>query len=129
MSNLDSSKVTAVIAVAAIFSPIITAAINNIFQLFMKLMDNKEKNRERTTDYKRKIIESYLRSIGQYINSCSMAKANDYKETYLLALMYVPKTIREKMIHIDNLLNTDEDEAQKMVEQLIPEIEQLLGKL
>lgn len=50
MSNLDSSKVTAVIAVAAIFSPIITAAINNIFQLFMKLMDNKEKNGDKLPD-------------------------------------------------------------------------------
>lgn len=128
--DFDASKVTAVIAVAAIISPILTATINNIFQLVVKAMDNRRERHEKTVEYKRKVLENYLRCFGGELRNIPSNEAvEDYKKAYILALLYVPSEIREEMIKVDNLIDADKSTAKQLLENLIPSIEKLLGKL
>ncbi len=129
MFRLDSTQITAVIAIAAIISPILTAIINNAFHLIEKSMDNKEKKRERTTDYKRKIIENYLSCLGRQLAGPSYESTEHYKEVYTLVLLYVPSDIRNIIIKIDNCIFDHRDHAKKLAEDLIPILKQYLTEL
>lgn len=56
-----SITISAIIAVAAIISPILTAVINNVHQRNMKKLELKEKHYSQTASYQKEIFENYLR--------------------------------------------------------------------
>ena len=129
MDKLDTSQITAVIAIAAILSPILTAIINNAYHLVEKLLELKEQRRQMVADKKRQILEDYLRTIAPYLTTDSQTFKEKYRTAYALALLYVPKDTKEKMIEIDNLPFENRNLAKSKLETLIPELEKELKKL
>lgn len=129
MFKLDSTQITAVVAIAAIISPILTAIINNAFHLIERAIDNKAEKRKRTTDYERKIIETYLTCLGRQLAGHSYESNEHYKEVYTLVLLYVPTDIRREIIRIDNCILNHRDDAKMLAEELIPILKEYLKTL
>lgn len=130
MKNIDSNTVTAVIAVIAIVSPVLTAIINNLFQLIIKILETKEKHQQDTVKYQRCVFEDYLRYTSQHVNNRANSLKDKYKEVYSLALLYAPDAISTQMIEIDNLASNDyRNDANQKLTQLIPQIKKYLSKL
>lgn len=128
MLNWDASKITAVIAVAAIVSPILTAVVNNVFQLIDKYMNNRESRYQQEVKYKRTIIEDYLRYASAVIASASYK--DKYCEAYGLALIYVPDEICQSMMEIDELIcNDGKDVAEPLLRELVPKLRSHIDKL
>ena len=122
-------KTTLIIAVIAIVSPILTTIINNVFQLINRSIDRKEQRFKETIQYKRNVIENYIRNLGAYLVYVTKESPDEYKQSYTLVLLYVPLDIRNEIIKIDALIKEDTLLAQQAYEQLIPKIEEYLGQL
>ncbi len=61
MPQIDMTiTISVIVALAAIVSPILTAIINNRYQLKLKKLELKQKEYEQTVLYKRKIFENSL---------------------------------------------------------------------
>ena len=127
---LDANAVTVVIAVVAIISPILTAVINNCFQLKFKKIELKEKHKQDTVNYQRNVFENYLR-YAAYRAADTKIEQDKYQEVYSLALLYASDELREQMIKIDFLSSSPYHhfEANEKFTQLIPQIRDYIEKL
>lgn len=131
MPSLDLTfSITAIIALSAFFSPILTTLINNHYQLKIKHIEMDQLKLEKTTFYKRGIFENYLKLAGRCIQQPDIESMKLYGETYFLAYTYAPSHIRQQMAIVDRFIA--EPNIQKSVEsleQLSPLIEEYLQKL
>lgn len=129
MNNLKfdlSITISVIIAIAAVISPIFTAIINNAHQRKMKLLELKQEHYEKTVSYQRSIFENYLSKAGIYIGTKCTDKncLKDYNDAYLLALLYAPKGLREKIQSANmHLLPGFDTNAIDEFEKLIPQIQ------
>lgn len=122
--------VTAILGIAAIISPIATAIINNRYQLKLKKLELHQKQLENTTYYIRSIFENYLRYAGRCIYNSDREACKDYGEYYFLALSYAPDDISSSMVIINSAIYYgDYDKATTLLEQLKPNLNNLLQKL
>lgn len=77
-----------------------------------------------------KIFESYLRASGKCIGRSNADALREYGEYYLVALMYAPKDIKEKMMDAHSLMMAHQwSEASKCYEKLAPMIHTMLQKM
>ena len=131
MPKIDLTvTISVIIALCAIVSPILTAIINNRHQLKLRKLELRQKQYENTIMYQRNIFENYLRYSGKCLSRANSDSLREYGEYYLIALMYAPSEIKEKMISANNFLqNYDLDAAGKIYEELAPMIHALLQKL
>ncbi len=106
MSNLDSTTVTIIIAVAAFISPVITAALNVWLQLHMKKLELRECVRSDAIKYSRDIYECYLRKAGECIKGNKWSALAAYGDAFALAYAYAPEDIRELMLKLDSAIAT-----------------------
>ena len=122
-----SSLVTAIVALSAILSPIITTIINNKHNLKIRALDAKRLKYEETTKYKQSIIENYIKHTGRCISHADKDLMRDYGEYYFLALTYAPNDIREQMKEIHSHMRAYKwDKASAALESLIPSLELLI---
>lgn len=125
-----SSLVTAIVALSAIITPIITTIINNKHFLKVRSLDDKQAKYKETTKYKQSIIENYIKYAGRCISHANVATMHDYGEYYFLALTYSPNDIREQMKQIHSyMLAYKWDKASAALESLIPSLELLIHTL
>lgn len=131
MKILDANTVTVVIAVVAIVSPILTAVINNCFQLKSKKIEIEEEHRQDTVNYQRIIFEDYLRQAAYRVKGTKNNIEDKYQEVYALALLYAPEEIQSQMVKIDTLSSNQYQlfEANENFIKLIPQIKQYIEKL
>lgn len=95
-------SITAVLAVCAIISPILTTIINNRYQLKIKKMDLLQKEREETILYTNRIFEEYLANTGSLLYNPTSAGYEKYGCCYSKAIFYAPETIRVEMSRLDD---------------------------
>lgn len=120
-TNLDPDNVMAIIAIAAVFSPIITALINSMFTLINKCIDNHQKNHENSYLHKREILENYVKSLELCLWNPITSNQHLYNQSYGVALMYVPEHIRKKMVEINELITSQKfNDAKSKAIKLIP---------
>jgi len=131
MPKIDLTvTISVIVALAAIISPILTAIINNRYQLKLKKMELLQQEYERCVLYKRDILESYLQHAGNCIVHSSHDSLHKYGEFYLRALMYVPDNLYSQMIDANqNIRDYHWDEATVQLETIAKEIKQLLISL
>lgn len=129
--TIDSTiTISAIVAICAIISPVLTAIINNRHQFRIKKMELKQKEYEQSVLYKKNILESYLRHAGTCIVHSSHDSLRDYGQYYLLALMYVPAPLAKKMTDVNNdIRNYRWGDAIPKMETITIEIKELLSKL
>ena len=122
--------VTAILAIAAVISPIATAIINNRYQLKLKKLELHQKHLEDTTYYIRSIFENYLRYAGRCIYNADRDALKDYGEYYFLALAYAPDTLSPSLSQINDFIYRKSFEnATELFEEIKPKIAELLQRL
>lgn len=131
MPKFDLSiTISAIIAIAAVVSPILTTLINNHHQARLRKIELKQKHFEETVIYQRKIFENYLRAAGRCAGYNDGKASQDYHESYFLAFMYVPDTFKPQMQEINQYFYRGDLEAANIkLEQLIPNLQAYMKSL
>ena len=113
------SPLTILIAIIAIASPILTALINNWYQIKLKKLEIEKQRQISEVQHKIGILENYLKFAGRATNPLNNQYEHftDYGETYLLALLYVPESIQTYMTNADAFIK--EKNFQDAKEQLV----------
>lgn len=126
--QIDSTiTISAIVAIAAIISPIFTALINNWHATKIKRLELKQKQYENTVMYERHLFENYLKYAGRCILFSDVAASKDYGEYYFSALMCAPENIRNKMITVNKFMQKhDFDKATTELEELTTMIHAML---
>jgi len=127
-----SITISAVIAIAAIISPILTAIINNTHQRSMKKLELKDKHYEKTVSYQKEIFENYLGKTGNYIGSTftSTKALMEYDDAYLVALLYAPIDLQQSMKNANDAIRAKIlPDALSAFEELIPKIQEYIQSL
>lgn len=128
--SVISISLSIAVAVASAISPIVVAILNNRYQLKLKRIELDQQHFERTVMHKREIIEEYLRATGAFLSSPDDATKPTYGEYYFKALLYVPDELRKQMVSMHQHIGSNEyPEASKILENIIPQLEELLREL
>ncbi|MCM1286283.1 MAG: hypothetical protein NC213_08005 [Acetobacter sp.] len=127
-----SITISAIIAVAAVISPILTAIINNAHQTKMKKLELKQEHYEKSVTYQINIFENYLRKAGKHIGSKfrSLEASQEYTNAYLVALLYAPKELQDSMKNANDCIeNSDVASATFLFEKITPKIKRHIDTL
>lgn len=124
MPTIDLSiTITAIIGIAAIVSPILTALLNNHHLKVMKRMELDYAARQREADHENEIFDGYIRAAGACIQKHAVESLLTFGEYSGLAKYYVPKEIRNNMELLEKNIMTDDkavniDHFSKIIDQL-----------
>ncbi|MCM1296872.1 MAG: hypothetical protein NC311_15140 [Muribaculaceae bacterium] len=130
MLNVIYLIITIVVAIAAILSPILTAIINNRYQLKLKKMDLQQELNKQTVIYKRSIFEDYLKFAGKCVAHGNSETVKQYGEHYLLASLHSTPALREKLYKVHLLIKElNYQEAANVLNSIVPDIEESIGRL
>jgi DNA replication protein DnaD len=123
-------SISAILACAAIISPILTALINNAHHRKMRLLELKQEKYKETVVYQRKAIENYIQNTSVKIQVRNLDSNIDYASCFGLAALYVPEKQRGLMIEINDLLiQQNREAANERFKLLLPELISILQKL
>jgi hypothetical protein len=103
--------ITSVIAVSAVFSPGITAVINNRHQLKLKQMELHAAESKELRFYNRNIYEEYIINTLRCLYCNDETNISNYSKSYSLALIYFPKDIINILNCINNELMSEDTDA------------------
>ena len=109
MPTLDLSfTITAIIAICALVSPILTAIINNIFQLLLRRQEFKHEEKLADEEHEREVFEGYVRAAGACIQVQNTEALHEFGRHSSQAMYYVPEDIREEMLKLEKSIRTDD---------------------
>lgn len=128
MPKLDISfTITAIVALVALISPIITTLLNNRHQLNIRKLELAQKHTENTVLYKRNIFENYVSALGKLNANPTPETLDEYGKYYSLAYMYLPDCLQSEMSTINKLvLGHMWKDISQLLEKLIPKIYKVL---
>lgn len=122
-------SIPAIVTLCAILSPMLTAIINNRYQIKLKRMELSQQEHRNSTLYYRSIYENYLKYAGRCIYHSDQDALKEYGEFYYSALMYAPPDIRSDMIAANTLmLENKYDEASALIEGIAIKIHTIQQK-
>ena len=123
-------SISVIVALCAIISPILTAIINNRYQIKIKRIELTQQERRDFVLYHRNIYENYLKYAGRCIYFADQDALKDYGEYYYSALMYAPHDIQTDMINANRLMLEDKyDDASLIIEVIATKIRTIQQKL
>lgn len=130
MPNFDLTiSISVIVALCAIISPILTAIINNRYQIKMKRIELSQQEYRDTVLYHRDVYENYLKHAGRCIYYADHDALKDYGEYYYSALMYAPHDIQIDMIKANSLMLKDKyDDASLIIETIAAKIHTIQQK-
>lgn len=128
MPKLDLTiSISVIVALSAIISPILTAIINNHYQLKIKQMELTQQKQSNPILYQRKIYEKYLKYAGRCIYSADQDALKKYGEYYYLTLMYAPHSIKIGMTQANEcILENDYKNAATCIQSVAINIQTLI---
>lgn len=97
-----TSIATLVIGVCAIVSPILTAIINNHYQLKLRQLEYKMEFIDREKVRQKRIVEDYLEKASSCTHAPTLESQKDYCAAFSLASLYVPADTAVLMRNIHN---------------------------
>lgn len=122
-------SISVIVALCAIISPILTAIINNRYNLKLKRMELSQQKYNDSVLYHRNVYENYLKHAGRCIYYADLDALKDYGEYYYSALMYAPPDIQTDMIAANRLMLEDKyDEASLIIEVIAAKIHDIQQK-
>lgn len=109
--NLDKVYViiSCITVFVAIACPLLTALVNNWYQLKLKKLELEDIARREDENHKQEIIEQYLLHAGKCLSEHYQEDFSSYAGYYGIAFQYAPKEVHGLM----QALNTDILEADK----------------
>ena len=135
MFGLDLTiTLTGLLALCAIVSPIITAVINNCHDTKLKKMEFKQKERENTILYQRKVFENFLSSAGSLLMQNRVEAFMEYGKWYAQTLLYAPEDLKEDLYQLNNLIGyegrlVNREAAKQQLSKVAVELRKVLRKL
>lgn len=120
MLNLDLSfTITAIIALCALISPIVTTVLNNRHKLKIRKLELEHEICEHKIEYLRSVYNNYLKSTSKCIAYPDEDSLREYGENYSISFAYFPPSTHEllKAINAD-ITERNFDSANKNLEDL-----------
>lgn len=131
--KLDTSlTITSIIAFVALISPVLTAIINNRYQIKMKQLEINEKRYNENIRLKKELFEKYCESLSQVVvyYSPSYEVLKWYGSCYGKALLYMNKQQSDQAIEINKQINLQRYKmAHDLSDQHILDIKEQIDKL
>ena len=131
MPKIDLTvTISAIVAIAAIISPVITALINNAYQLKLRKLEIQQQRYENDIMHRRKIFEDFLSSFNDACQSQSKEAISRYASSYSLVYICLPEKVRKDLGLVNLLIaKGDWDEAVKYVDAISMDIYRQMQKL
>lgn len=107
MKNLDQ-WILVIIALAGIFSPVVTTFINNKHQSKMKKIELEFDKHCNQDTYVKKIFEAYIKDTYNVIQDDSSNNYLNYCNSYGIALLYADNEVMNIMIELNRLINPND---------------------
>ncbi|MQW23726.1 MULTISPECIES: hypothetical protein [unclassified Lactococcus] len=123
--------VTVVIALSALFSPILTAIINNQHLRKMKKLDMQENNQNSYYLHKRELLETFLVCISNSTFDSDIDSTAKLNASYYKIIPYIPNEEIEKFNQIINSINKNENKEswwEYITQNILPVIRELLSE-
>lgn len=112
--------ISAIVALCAIISPIITSFINNHYQYKIKQLELEHSNKLRSEDYRKKLCEKYFINVSKHIACHNEKTLQEYSESYLIAFLYFRPTNWTFLRQINKAINDKNwENATNLLEDLI----------
>jgi len=91
MENCTSLSITEIIALVALLSPIVTAIINNRYQIKIKQLELSERRYEESIRRKRELFEKYCQDLSKVITLQAGTDEilSEYASSYAKAILYM----------------------------------------
>lgn len=131
MPKIDLTvTISAIVAIAAIISPVITALINNAYQLKLRKLEIQQQRYEQDTLHRREIFENFLSAFNEVCHRRDDATISRYAASYSLVYIYLPEKVRKDLGLVNLLIaNYEWDEAIKYVDAISMDIYKEMQKL
>lgn len=120
-TNLNSIYIiiSCVTLAAAILCPVLTAWINNWYQLKLKKLELSDSAARLQLQHDRDIIENYLKNAGACIQNSTYENLAAYNSYYSLAFQCIPEELHVQMrILNNNIVDLDVETASSEYEKL-----------
>ncbi len=89
--KLDLSfTITAIIALCALITPLLTTKINNSHQIKLKQLDLKQQTVEQEMNYVRNKMDLYLQTVGAFIGNSTKINRAAFEEAHFSLLSVLP---------------------------------------
>lgn len=110
MKFVNSLTVTEIIAFVALLSPIVTAVINNYFQIKIKELEISERRYDESIRQKKELFEKYCQSLSKVVirQNIVAETLNEYALNYGKAILYMSSEDEEIAITINKLIEQRE---------------------
>ncbi|PWL65967.1 MAG: hypothetical protein DBY26_06775 [Amedibacillus dolichus] len=131
MKNLDN-WILVVIAIASVISPIITAIINNIYQLRLKKIELKQQQYNRDVQRIINILEHYCETVCCVLirNSVKSEPLSEYSNSYGIAVLYLDNNDVQTANKINELIyQQNYSEANKIIYEHVLSIRKTIDML
>lgn len=131
MNNLDN-WILVVIAIASVISPIITAIINNIYQLRLKKIELKQQQYNRDVQRIINILEHYCETVCCVLirNSVESEPLSEYSNSYGIAVLYLDNNDVQTANKINELIyQQNYSEANKIIYEHVLSIRKTINRL
>lgn len=131
MPSLDLSfTITAIIAVCALVSPIVTTVINNHHQKAMKRLEYEEQEKQRRIERQREIYEGYFQAAGACIQYANPDSLLEFGRHSAQLLYYAPDDLIDEIQQIESLiLSHNRHLAQDQLNHVISKSRSILREL
>lgn len=113
-----SGLIAMIVSLCALFSPSLTAYINNKHQQKMKEIEYSHQEKEEHQAHEREIYEGYIRAAGAAIQSPTEENLRVYGSHSALAAYYVPKSIQKDILAMDRLIGYNTSFGDKLDEKV-----------
>lgn len=126
-----SITITAIIAVVALVTPLITTHLNNNHQLELRKLELNEDNKKLSNLHKKEIFEEFLKSAGRYISNPSSEHTKLFSEQCLVISLYLPDDLSSDVLDIykDRYNNNGLNNINDKIIEITPKIKQILNSL
>lgn len=130
MPTLDLSfTITAIIAICALASPVVTTLINNHHQKVIKKLECAEQEKQRQVARKREIFEDYLCAAGACIQHCTPEALLDYGRHSSRVLCYVPEDLQHDIMALEPRIMARDPRSLELLDTIAIKLRPLLQEL
>lgn len=106
--KLDLSfTITAIIALCALITPLLTTKVNNSHQIKLKQLELRQQSIKQEIDYVRNKIDIYLQTVGAYIGAETIETQSAFEEAHFSLLPILPMDLIPVFEDFYNMLIVD----------------------
>lgn len=130
--EIDASTITGIIAFVALLSPIVTAIINNHYQIKIKQLEISEKRYDESVCRKRELFEKYCQDLSKAIilQAATDDILSEYASSYAKAILYMSSEDVNSAININsNIEKGDFKDAYSLMDNHILSLKKEIQKL